>query len=95
LAVAEAMACGLPVVTSDCSSLPELIVGEQGGFLCPVDNVEALAAAVQQLAENPELCREMGAFNRARAQELFSLRRMAEDYRLLYAELGLSYGEEA
>ena len=95
LAVAEAMACGLPVVTSDCSSLPELVVEEQGGYLCPVDDVEALAAAVQRLAENPELCREMGAFNRARAENLFSLRRMAKDYRLLYAELGLSFGEQA
>lgn len=95
LAVAEAMACGLPVVTSDSSSLPELVVEEQGGFLCPIDDVEALAAAVQRLAENPGLCGEMGAFNRARAEEQFSLRRMAEDYRLLYAEFGLSFGEQA
>jgi glycosyltransferase involved in cell wall biosynthesis len=88
LAVAEAMACGLPVITSDCSSLPELVVQQQGGFLCAVDDVEAFASAARQLAQNPVLRQEMGAFNRARAQRNFSFPVMAERYRVLYAELG-------
>ncbi len=89
LAVAEAMASGLPVVASRCSSLPELVVDGQGGFLCPVDDVAALAAAVRRLAEEPSLCREMGAFNRTRAEALFSFGAMAAQYRALYARLGV------
>lgn len=85
LAVAEAMACGLPVIASRASSLPELVVEGRGGFLCPVDDLAAFAAATHRLLEQPALRREMGQFNRARAEELFSATRMAADYRALYA----------
>jgi len=43
LVPAEAMACGLPVVATNCSSLPELIDNGKGGFLCPIGDVEAFA----------------------------------------------------
>lgn len=92
LAVAEAMACGLPVVACKTSSLPELIVDGQGGFLCPVDDVAALAAAVRRLAASPALCREMGAWNRARAETHFSLDEMARRYLAIYAQLGVTLG---
>ena len=42
LSIAEAMACGLPVVASNCSAVPELIDDGKGGFLCPVGDVEGL-----------------------------------------------------
>ena len=35
LSIAEAMACGLPVVATNCSAIPELIDDGKGGFLCP------------------------------------------------------------
>ncbi len=89
LAVAEAMACGLPVVTSRVSSLPELVVDGRGGFLCPPDDVASLAGAVRRLAADDALCRDMGAFNRERAVDLFSFKKMARNYGKLYAELGL------
>ncbi|MGB9724132.1 MAG: glycosyltransferase family 4 protein [Chloroflexia bacterium] len=91
LAVAEAMACGLPVVAARTSSLPELVVEGQGGFLCPPDDVPALAEAVRRLAADAALCRRMGEFNRARAEALFSYPRMVEGYRALYGRLGLSF----
>lgn len=92
LAVAEAMACGLPIVAARSSSLPELVVDGQGGFLCPVDDVAAMAEAVRRLAADPALCRDMGAFNRARAEALFSFPAMASGYRALYTRLGLHFG---
>lgn len=90
LAVAEAMACGLPVVTSRAAALPELVVDGRGGFLCPVDDVAALVEAVRRLAAEPRQAREMGAWNRARAEELFSFPRMAAAYGALYAALGVA-----
>jgi glycosyltransferase involved in cell wall biosynthesis len=90
LAVAEAMACGLPVVTTRAASLPELVVDGQGGFLCPVDDVAALEVAVRRLHTEPALVQDMGVFNRDRAVELFSFHRMAAAYRELYARLGVS-----
>ena len=52
LAVLEAMACGLPVVASHCSSLPEQIDEGKGGFLCPVGDAQSFAEKINFLARN-------------------------------------------
>ena len=87
LAVLEAMACGLPVVASDCSSLPELIDEGLGGFLCPVGDVKAFAEKVNFLAHAPELRRQMGEYNRAKVAKQFTLERMVAAYRELFESL--------
>ena len=53
----EAMACGAPVITTDVSSLPE-IVGE-AGILVPVNNVEALYGAMIAVLGDEDLRRKM------------------------------------
>lgn len=85
--VAEAMACGKPVVTTNCSSLPELVDDEQGGFLCPRDDVNAFAEAIARLGNDPDRQARMGAHNRARAERDFSLERCVRQYVELYEEL--------
>lgn len=85
--VAEAMACGKPVVTTNYSSLPELIDDGLGGYLCPLDDADALADRIRRLGEDPELRARMGAYNRARAERDFSLERCIQQYLELYAEL--------
>jgi len=87
LAAAEAMACGLPVVATDCSSLPELIDNGKGGFLCPIGDVEAFAEKITFLAENPGLRREMGEYNRAKIEKMFTLDRMVGEYQQLFEEV--------
>ena len=89
LAVAEAMACGLPVIASRCSSLPELVVDGHGGVLCPVDDVEAFASAARLLADDADRRRAMGEFNRSRAEREFSFAAMAGRYARLYRQLGV------
>jgi glycosyltransferase involved in cell wall biosynthesis len=54
----EAMACGAPVLTSSTSSLPE-VVGEAGLLVDPL-NVDAIAAGLARLADDPGLRRELG-----------------------------------
>ena len=65
----EAMTCGAPVITSNCSSLPE-VAGDAALYVTP-ENVSEIAAALQQVASSPELraslvakgferCREFG-----------------------------------
>jgi glycosyltransferase involved in cell wall biosynthesis len=87
LVAAEAMACGLPVVATNCSSLPEIVVDGKGGFLCELGNAEEFAEKINLLANSPELRREMGEFNRARVETLFTEERMIKEYQQLFEEV--------
>jgi glycosyltransferase involved in cell wall biosynthesis len=87
LAIAEAMSCGLPVVASNCSAIPELIDEGKGGFLCPVGDVKAFAEKINLLADSPKLRREMGAYNRAKVEKMFTLDRMIKEYQDLFQEM--------
>ena len=87
LAVAEAMACGLPVVASNCSAIPELINDGKGGFLCPVGDVAAFAEKINFLADSPQLRHEMGEYNRSKVEKMFTLERMVKEYRELFEKV--------
>lgn len=87
MAAAEAMACGLPVVATNCSSLPELIDDGKGGFLCPLGDVDAFAEKINLLADNPKLRSEMGDYNRAKVEKMFTLDRMVGEYQQLFEEV--------
>lgn len=78
LAVLEAIDCGLPVVASDCSSLPEQVDPGKGGFLCPVGDVNAFAEKLNLLTESPALRREMGEYNRSKVEKIFNLEQSAQ-----------------
>ena len=88
IAVLEAMASGLPVVASDLPALREQIVHGEGGFLCPVGNVEAFAAAIQTLADDAALRLRMGAFNRAQVETRFRLTTTVAAYQALFNDIG-------
>ncbi|MGR9000289.1 MAG: glycosyltransferase family 4 protein [Gammaproteobacteria bacterium] len=87
LAAAEAMACGLPVVATNCSSLPELVDEGKGGFLCPLGDVQAFADKINQLAEDAFLRREMGEYNRAKVEKAFTMERMVKEYLYFFDEV--------
>jgi L-malate glycosyltransferase len=84
LAVAEAMACGLPIVASDCSSLPELVDNKKGGYLCPAGDINLFAEKINTLAESVQLRKEMGDYNREKIEKSFALSRMVEEYKNLF-----------
>lgn len=86
-AVAEAMACGTPVVTTNCSSLPELVDDGVNGVLCPIDNVEAFVSAIQNLATNPERLVTMGQKAREKAVSSFHMEKMIEGYSVVLDHL--------
>ncbi len=91
VAVLEAMACGLPVVATDCSSLPELIEHGRGGYLCPLGDVAEFAKKINTLAENPGLRKQMGEFNRSRVEERFTLKMMLGQYQYVFEEVRNSH----
>jgi glycosyltransferase involved in cell wall biosynthesis len=87
LAAAEAMSCGIPVVATNASSLPELVVHGHGGYLCEPGNVIDFAEKINLLASSPNLRQSMGGFNRERVLKKFSVRRMVRDYKALFENL--------
>lgn len=86
-AAVEAMACGKPVVASAVSSLPEIIESGRTGLLCPADDVDCFAAAIEGLYQDPERRRAMGAAARKTAVERFSAAAMVQGYIGLFDEL--------
>lgn len=87
LAVAEAMACGLPVVATNCSALPELVDHGKGGFLCPPGDTDDFAEKLGILVDSPQLRKEMGEYNRSKIESHFTLRRMLTGYRDLFESI--------
>jgi glycosyltransferase involved in cell wall biosynthesis len=60
-AVAEAMACGLPVVASDVGAVSEMVRDGFNGCLVPPRSPGALRAALRRLLREPQLRRALGA----------------------------------
>jgi glycosyltransferase involved in cell wall biosynthesis len=87
LPVAEAMACGVPVLASASGGVPELIEDGVTGKLIPRLDGPALTHALRGLAADPAHLREMGRAARIRAQRLLTWARSAGRLERLY--LGL------
>lgn len=73
IVILEAMASGLPVVSTDCGGPATAIADGKTGFLTPVGDAEALAAAMERLLVDPALRERMGREGRRVAEERFSL----------------------
>jgi len=80
----EAMACGVPVITSNTSSLPE-VVGDAGLMVYPMD-IEAMAAHMKRLEEDKELCKQLREKGLKRANN-FSWEDSVEKLMSLYRKL--------
>lgn len=87
LAILEAMATGLPVVATRCSSIPEYVHDGRGGILCEVGDVDCFAAAINRLAGDAELRRGMGEYNRKLVCERFNLPGMVHAYGQIFERL--------
>ena len=83
-AMLEAMASGLPIITTRCEGVEELIT--DNGVIVEDANAEDIAAAIRGLADNPQARKEMSAAARSRAQT-FTWDRVAQEYLDLYEKL--------
>jgi len=68
----EAMACGKPVVASDCGGIREMIEDGVNGLLVPPGDVVALSEALIRLLTDRSLSLEMGRRARERVERLYS-----------------------
>lgn len=73
----EAMSSGVPVIASDISGIPELVVDEHTGLLAPPGDVTALADALERYYHDPALRKRIGQSGRAKVLAEFDLDRNA------------------
>ncbi len=87
LAVAEALAAGLPVVTADMPGVREVIEPGVEGLLAEPLIADDVAEKVRRLLDDPALARRMGAAGRLRAVQRYGLATVAGQLLKLYADL--------
>jgi glycosyltransferase involved in cell wall biosynthesis len=85
LVLPEAMACGLPVVASRSGGIVEIVEDRNTGVLVPPMNVQAFADAIQSLAVDEGLRREMGLRALERARREFDVERCIDETARIYA----------
>lgn len=76
----EAIACATPVVSSDASSLPEVVVDDVTGLTCARDNVPAFAKAIRAITTDQQRWDRISAQCRPFAEAHHDLRHMAAKY---------------
>jgi glycosyltransferase involved in cell wall biosynthesis len=75
----EAAACGLPIVTTAVSGIPELVRDGETGLVVPERDPAALAQAIERLLDSPALRADLSRRARAHVDEFFDLRRNAKN----------------
>ena len=65
--ISEAMACGLPIISTNVGAIPDMIE-DNGGILCEVDNKEAFGKAIEKIKDNT-IREKMSLWNQKKVQE--------------------------
>ncbi|MCL4109211.1 UNVERIFIED_CONTAM: hypothetical protein GTU68_062979 [Idotea baltica] len=86
LAALEAMACEVPVVSSNIGGLPEVNVDGETGYLSDVGDVDAMAEKTLKILKNPELLAQLRKNARAQA-ERFNIDIILPQYESYYQEV--------
>lgn len=87
LASAEAMACGLPVISTNLPSIAEVVQHEKTGILVPPGDSLALSKAMATFVDNPVLAATNGANGKQRVEKMFSSQAIVQQYEALYETL--------
>jgi colanic acid/amylovoran biosynthesis glycosyltransferase len=83
----EALAQGLPVLSTYHSGIPELVQDGVSGFLVPERDVNALAAKLEHLVKHPEIWLEMGQAGRSYVETYYDIDKLNDELVQLYQRL--------
>jgi glycosyltransferase involved in cell wall biosynthesis len=80
LTIIEAMAFGIPVVTTDVGGMPEVLEGSGAGYVCSRNDPNDFAMAINKILGNQELATTMGRCGRATYEKKYTAEKMALEY---------------
>ncbi|MBD2500946.1 colanic acid biosynthesis glycosyltransferase WcaL [Anabaena azotica] len=83
----EAMAMGLPVISTRHGGIPELVEDGVSGFLVPERDMEAIACKLTYLIEHPQLWEKMGKAGRARVEEKYDMHKLNDELVAIYQQI--------
>jgi glycosyltransferase involved in cell wall biosynthesis len=87
IALLEAMAAGLPVISSSVGSIPEVVKEGLNGFIVNPGDIYSIVEHLVTLASNCTLCEQMGRFNIKKAQEQYCVERTMNEIQDVYHKL--------
>lgn len=90
VALIEASACGLPVVSTSHDGIPDVVIHGVTGFLVAENDFESMGRKIADLASHPDLWRELGRNGRAHAEKNMNLRAQADCWSNLYMSVSSS-----
>ena len=76
--VSQALATGLPVITTNHSGLPEQVINGRNGAVVPEGDFEALADQIQFLMSRPDLWAELGRFGRKHVLDNYDSKKLID-----------------
>lgn len=83
----EAQACGLPVISTYHSGIPEVVKDGESGFLIPERNVSALIEKMEYLISNPDKWGEMGTVGRKHIEKNYNISTLNKELEKKYMNL--------
>ncbi len=83
----EAMAMGLPVISTYHGGIPELVEDGVSGFLIPERNSNAIAHKLDYLISHPQVWQPMGAAGRIRVEEKYDINKLNSELITIYQQL--------
>lgn len=89
VSVLEAMAAGLPILSTPVGGIPEAVADGIEGFLIEPGDVQALAERLNHLLGDPELARRMGECARHKVEIAFSAAAVLPQIEAMYTEMDL------
>ncbi len=86
ISICEAMACGLPVISTKVGGIPEVVQDEVTGFLILPGDPRILAEKIHLLLKNDSLAKKMGEAGRRRVLENFTWEKVADRLMAVYTD---------